>query len=127
MRRRARGLLTLTLVALAGCSVTDIPNPFDRGSRRATQLRIEVNNLNFNDATLHVVTGGSRERLGTVTGKASRTYTIGWETARDLWIEVNLVGEGSFTTNAVGANPGEMLQLFIEVDSRRTRLIHGTR
>lgn len=123
-----RTLLALVLlVGIGGCSATGIPNPFDREARAAGRLRIEVSNLNFNDATLHVITGGSRTRLGTVTGKASGSYTLDWGMSGDLWIEVDLVGEGTFSTNSVDARPGQSLELLIESDSRRTRLIHGTR
>ncbi|MBW3534194.1 MAG: hypothetical protein KY453_03080, partial [Gemmatimonadetes bacterium] len=90
-------------------------------------LLIEIDNLNFNDATLHVVAGGSRTRLGIVTGKSTAVHTISWDVPRDLRIEVDLVGESSFSTNRVDARPGQSLQLLIEADSRRTRLIHGTR
>ena len=120
-------LVVALLLGAGGCSAAGIPNPFDRASREGGRLRIEVSNLNFNDATLHALTGGTRLRLGTVTGKSDTRYTIDWPISRDLWIEVDLVGEGVFTTNAVSAQPGTMVQLFIESDSRRTRLIHGTR
>lgn len=122
-----RTLLVLgLLLAVGGCSVAGIPNPFDRGGGPGS-LRIEIHNLNFNDATLHVVSGGTRIRLGTVTGKSTAVHTLDWDTARDLRMEVNLVGEGPFSTNRVDARPGQTLELHIESDSRRTRLIHGTR
>lgn len=125
---KLRTLLVLGLIlAVGGCSIAGIPNPFDRGGRGSGSLRIEITNLNFNDATLHVVSGGTRTRLGTVTGKSTAVHTLAWDTPRDLRMEVNLVGEGPFSTNRVDARPGQTLQLHIESDSRRTRLIHGTR
>lgn len=120
-------IVAAAALAAAGCGVANIPNPFDRGAAQRQSLRILVDNLNFNDATLHLVTGGSRSRLGVVTGKSTATFSVDWTVPRSVWIDVDLVGEDGFRTNAVDGRPGESLQLLIESDSRRTRLFHGTR
>ncbi len=115
----------LLLAATSGCSAVNAINPFDRGSGRSDHVQLRVQNLNFNDATLHSVTTGARVRLGIVSGKASGAFDIPLSAPQDVQIEVDLVGESPFLTNPVPAQPGETLELRIEVDSRSTRLFHA--
>ena len=118
--RASRAVLFLAavlVVSTAGCR-SIAPGLF--GERRARpNIRIDVTNLNFQDATLHALRGGERHRLGTVTGKGSATYTLEWRTALPLQIEIDLLAGGRCTTRALTVDPGERIQLQIEVDIRR--------
>ena len=80
-------------------------------------LQIQVQNNNFNDATLHAIWNGSRRRLGTVTGKSKATYTLEWTTSNPLQLEIDFLAGGVCTTQAITANPGETLDLIIGLDS----------
>ena len=118
--RGSRAVLFLAaavLLSTAGCKAV-APGLF--GERRARpQIRIDVTNLNFQDATLHAVRNGERHRLGTVSGKGSATYTLEWRVPLPLQIEIDLLAGGRCTTRAVTVDPGERIQLQIEVDLRR--------
>ena len=118
--RSSRAVLFLAAalaVSSAGCR-SIAPGLF--GERRARPtIRIEVTNLNFQDATLHALRGGERHRLGTVTGKGSATYTMEWRVPLPLQIEIDLLAGGRCTTRAITVDPGEQIQLQIEVDIRR--------
>jgi hypothetical protein len=118
-------LTTVLVISSAGCKAI-APGLF--GERRARPtLRIDVTNLNFQDATLHALRGGERHRLGTVTGKGSATYTIEWRTPQTFQLEIDLLAGGRCTTRAVTVDPGERLQLQIEVDLRRQIDCYGGR
>ena len=91
------------------------------GERRARPLiRIEVTNLNFQDATLHALRGGERHRLGTVSGKGSAVYNLEWRNPLPLQIEIDLLAGGRCTTRPITLDPGDEYALQIEVDIRRT-------
>ena len=116
---RAVLFLAATLVvSTAGCRAV-APGLF--GERRARpMIRIDVTNLNFQDATLHAHRGGERHRLGTVSGKGTATYTLEWRVPLPLQIEVDLLAGGRCITRPITLDPGDQIQLQIEVDLRRT-------
>jgi hypothetical protein len=110
-------LAALVVVSTAGCKAI-APGLF--GERRPRpSIRIDVTNLNFQDATLHALRGGERHRLGTVTGKGSASYTLEWRTPQTFQLEIDLLAGGRCTTRAVTIDPGDQIQLQIEVDLRR--------
>jgi hypothetical protein len=118
--RFPRAVLFLTaflVVSSAGCKAI-APGLF--GERRARpMIRIDVTNLNFQDATLIALRGGERHRLGTVTGKGSASYTLEWRTPQSFQIEIDLLAGGRCTTRPVTIDPGQQINLQIEVDLRR--------
>jgi hypothetical protein len=119
MRVPRTGLLVaaVLLLSTAGCKAI-APGLF--GEKRARpSIRIDVTNLNFQDATIHAVRNGERHRLGTVTGKGSASYTMEWRIPVPLQIEIDLLAGGRCTTRPVTVDPGERIQLQIEVDIRR--------
>jgi len=76
-----------------------------------------VENLNFNDARLYAVTGGSRRRVGQVSALSSQTLKIPWSIMSDrLRIEVDLVTGPSCVTPEVMADPGE--RIYLQIASR---------
>lgn len=115
---------SLCLVAWACSSTPDTPNPF-RGETAARDqtITIFVENLDFNDATLHVIADGSRERLGTVSGKQEERFTVGWNFVRDLSIHINMLAGDEFTTPRLAVNPGERVRLVIQRPIHRSYLI----
>jgi len=77
---------------------------------------LEVQNLNVQDATLHAVSAAHRYRLGTVAAKSRGTFQIPWESQAALRVEIDLLADGSATTNAVSASPGDRFQLVVQPD-----------
>lgn len=117
----------VTVLVLAGCSSsgrTSGSDPFsgggggDRPQGRAGQLRVQVQNQNFNEATITARGPGVRRRLGRIGGAESRTFTLPWSTANRLYFEVDLLGGDDCVTNAVDVSPGETVRLVIDSVAR---------
>jgi hypothetical protein len=118
--RSSRAVLFLAAVLVVSSSGCKAIAPGLFGERRGRPaIRIDITNLNFQDATIHALRGGERHRLGTVTGKGSASYTLEWRIPTPLQIEIDLLAGGRCTTRAVTVDPGERIQLQIEVDIRR--------
>ncbi|MBW3535157.1 MAG: hypothetical protein KY453_08075 [Gemmatimonadetes bacterium] len=118
-RKLLATLVPLVLIASACGSATSASSadPFERAGSR--NIRIEVTNLNFNDATLHALRGGERHRLGTVTGKGSASYTMDWPLPQPLRIQIDLLAGGDCTTRSMQVDPGDIIELQIELDLER--------
>lgn len=110
-------LAAVLVLSATGCQ-TLAPDLF--GEKRAKPtIRINVINLNFQDATLHVIRDGERHRLGSVSGKGSSSFTVEWRTAQAFQLEIDLLAGGSCTTRQVVLDPGAQIDFQIEVDIRR--------
>jgi len=105
----------LLALALPGCATTSGGDtPFD-GAPQDRQVRIEVQNLNFADATVWaLVQRGQRIRLGTVGGKSDSVFTVPWEFSLPLQLEIDLVAGGRCTTRELQVDPGDSLLMQIE-------------
>lgn len=66
------GACLLLVITLASCSSTGRARP----EAPVEQTTVEVRNQNYLDLNVHVVSGGHRVRLGTVTGSSTRTFVI---------------------------------------------------
>lgn len=118
MRRRALGPVVATaLVALMGCSAQGRAlgdDPFASGSDdRPSRIRIEVMNLNFNDARLYAIRDGGRITIGTVGGKQDGSFTLEWRYSQDLRIQIDLLAGPTCTTPRLQVEPGDILELQI--------------
>lgn len=95
-------LLTLVTVALTACgSRRDTPNPFDGssgGGGPSGTLRIEVQNLNFNDVTVWAMRQGQRIRVGRVTGKTDESFQLAWNEAVPISFMIDVTGGRSCRT-----------------------------
>ncbi len=118
-RHRVRGggrltVLVAAAIAATGCvGLRTAPNPFEEGADAQRVITIEVENHNFNDATLRAVARMER-RLGVVTGNGKQTFTIPWPTVNDLQIRIDVLAGDRFTTNRVSVSPGESVFLTIQ-------------
>lgn len=112
-----RLLAAVLAFSATGCQ-TLAPNLFGEKRTQPT-IRINVTNLNFQDATLHVIRNGERHRLGAVSGKASSSFTIEWRTAQAFQLEIDLLAGGRCTTRQIVLDPGAQVDFQIEVDIRR--------
>jgi hypothetical protein len=113
---------TLVLAALAaGCAASGgrgSGNPFgDDGPPR--QIRLIVTNHDFNDATLDAFRDAERIRLGVVTGKTEETFTLPWPTTQTLQLRISLLSAGDCLTDAITVDPGEVIELQIQLQAVR--------
>jgi hypothetical protein len=113
----ARALVPV--LVLTGCSLAGGGASADPFSRPSQPVTILVTNLNFNDATLWAVTRSERIRLGSVTGKTDRSFTVAARGA-DVWhVEIDLVGGEWCRTRDLAVDPGDVLDLQIALDVSR--------
>ena len=106
---RARIVLLLAALALPGCaSRRPATGLFGEPEGKQT-LTISVNNNNFNDAGVYLISDGGRRRLGSVTGKGSGTYTVTWTNSRVIQLEVDFIAGSTCTTRPIQVAPGDVL------------------
>lgn len=119
--------VTLLALVLAGCATgrptgrAGADNPFNPTEEEPQEIRIEVHNLNFNEARLWAVSGGRRTRLGTVGGNQDAVYRLPWNLSLPLVLEIDLVAGPSCSTSPIQVQPGDRIQLDIESNFRLTR------
>lgn len=120
MIKTSRTLFVLGAIALmAGCAGrSDAPSPFDErrvGGAAASEdpIRIEVQNLNFNDATIWAMRGSQRIRLGRVTGKTDQTFRITWNVAVPISFSIDITGGRSCRSGQLGVEPEAVVLLTI--------------
>lgn len=97
----------LLIVLCSACAGSRALNPFDPSAPTGIdhRIRIEVQNLNFNDATVFAMRGGQRIRVGRVTGKMDQAFPIDWNVAQPIGFEVDVVGGRSCRTGQVLVEP----------------------
>ena len=118
LRPRASRAALLAVVALgagSACGGGSARNPFDPSSTRAgvDRIRIEVQNLNFNDITVWAMRQSQRVRVGRVTGKTDQTFNIEWNVAQPIWFEVDIVSGRSCRTGQVPVDPQSRVWLIV--------------
>ena len=122
-RTRLAPLLTLAIAlgvtACAGSSPNLNADPFEAASEGPQTISIHVTNLNFQEARLWAVSSAGRQRIGVVGGKADAVYRIPWDFSKPLQVEIDLLAGPSCTTEALIVDPGDELQLQIEMDLAR--------
>ena len=104
--------LTFSLVFTSAACASTGANPFEGGVALRT-VQVEVDNQNFSDATVYVLTNSGRQRLGVVQGKTKRTFVARLGSVGDVRLRVRLLAGASFTTRAMLATPGETLLLIV--------------
>jgi hypothetical protein len=119
--RRPLAALALLAAALAATGCSRIPgavqDPFDYSA--PGQIRLFVINHDFNDATLFAFRGAQRIRLGIVTGKGEASYTIPWPSTQALRVQISLLTQNTCTTPELQVDPGEILELQIQIQQMR--------
>jgi hypothetical protein len=110
-RRFLPGLVVaLVATALSACaSRNQVPSPFDgpaaaQGRGADEPIRIEVQNLNFNDVTIWAIRQGQRIRLGRVTGKTDQTFRTDWNPAMPISFMIDVTGGRTCNTGQVGVD-----------------------
>ena len=90
---------------------SEVVTPFT-GTTKA-QIVIEVDNRNFNQATVWMLSGSGERRRGVVNGKIQKTFTIRWPRSDDLRLRVRVLGGRGFTTARQLVFPGDHVELRI--------------
>ncbi|MEZ4414574.1 MAG: hypothetical protein R3E10_02355 [Gemmatimonadota bacterium] len=117
----AAWLLGLLLV-VAACGGQKAPSPFERGGQ-SDRVSLQVENLDFNEATLHaVIEGGGRSLIGRVAGKSNGSFVLEWAAVRDLQIQIDLLASDRYTTPRLTVSPGDRITLVIQTPVNRSYL-----
>lgn len=112
-------LALVALVGVSGCGLgTNVRNPFDGSLEQAQEdrLRIQVQNMNFNDITVYAVSSGQRVRLGSVTGKTDQSFRLDWNYAEPITFEVDVLGGQGCRTIPLSVDPGARVWLQIPTE-----------
>jgi hypothetical protein len=108
----ARPRLVLMAMALAtvGCASTGRPVEDEGGA--AQDVEVTVENQNFQDAVVYAIWGaGPRDRLGTVTGNTTETFTTEVRAGGDMRIEVDLIAGNDVSRRSTHGNPARKARI----------------
>ena len=118
-------VLGLVMIASTACLAQGRaigPDPFRGGSagpsRGSGEIRIQVRNSNFNEATVYALRVGNRRRLGRVQGATDQQFSMPWPNSAQLRFEVDILAGRGCTTQTVILEPGQRLMLVIDSTSR---------
>lgn len=76
-------------------------------------VSVEVRNRNFYDANIYYwFPSTGRQRLGTVGGNSTRTFTFPWHTG-EIRMIMDFIGANASVTEELTADPGDQLMLEI--------------
>ena len=113
MDRRWRGrkfwIAVLLVSATASGCLGRSGNPFT-GSGKA-EIRVEVDNRSFNQATVWVLSSMGQRRLGIVEGKGVKTFTLAWPRSDDMRVRIRVLGGRDFTTGYQLVVPGDHVEI----------------
>jgi hypothetical protein len=115
---RSAWVAALAVLLLTGCAQPARRiDPFSSPSSRATTMRVEVQNNNFNDATIYFTQlGGSERRVGDVVGNGRRSFVVPLEFTGDVRFRIELLADGWCTMYPVVVSPGDVIGLQIVPD-----------
>jgi len=113
---RIRWLRTAALIAVVGASACGggLRNPF--GSRSGTavgEIRLFVENQNFNDLRIYALTTRGPQAMGQVGGNSTRNFTLDWRQLEELRFRLEFLAGRQYRTNAVNVAPGDRLELIV--------------
>ncbi|HSW29706.1 MAG TPA: hypothetical protein VLH75_09530 [Longimicrobiales bacterium] len=127
----ARRLAVTAILAstLAGCGLGagTARNPFaPAGSRGGDgSVQVLIDNQNFGDATVHAYRGGERFRLGEVTGKSEKRFTVRWNFSLPMEFDIHLVGGGDCRVRGMPVDPGDRVWVRIPTQISMTPCYSG--
>ena len=98
----------VVLAACGGQQATLRPGPDDQ-----PDYRIEIRNQNFYGVNVYLHRDGFRDRLGTVDGLTTRTFTFNW-LYPDVRILLDFVGSGCVQTESMSVVQGDDLLLIVQ-------------
>jgi len=118
MRVSQRGpLMVLALVGVSACLMagTEVAKGTHAFTSpdRPQQVRLLVQNMNFNDARLFALATNGRMPIGQVNGKQDRAFELDWPLSSSMRIEIDMVAGPKCTTSEMQVDPGDILELQI--------------
>jgi hypothetical protein len=115
---RATLVLTSILVASACGLSTNARNPFDGSLEQAQEdrLRVQIQNMNFNDVTVFAISSGQRVRVGSVTGKTDGNFRLNWNYADPISFQISVVGGRNCDTPPIAVDPGARVWVQIPIE-----------
>ena len=118
IRARDAALAALTVLLLTGCAgSTRQLDPFSERGGAAASMRLEVQNNNFNDATIYYTQlGGPQRRVGDVVGNGRRSFDVPLDFTGDVRFRIELLADGWCTMHPVVVSPGDVIGLVIVPD-----------
>jgi hypothetical protein len=103
-------------------------DPFAGGTPNAAgTIQVEVENINFNDASVFVVRLGDNIRLGDVRGKGEGSFEVPWNPGLPLRLRVNLVGGRGCITPEISVDTGDRIWIRIPSETDRVACRVGKR
>jgi hypothetical protein len=127
VRRAVRPVrvVPLAAVVLAGCASAP-RSALDEPLIDPSAVTVEVQNHNFNDATVYAVGAGVRMRVGRVTGKSDETFTFRWHQEM-IRMAADFTGGGEVLSGQHTVVPGasQDLVLIISVSPNVTATLLG--
>ena len=106
------------LLALAACGHSGGSDPGSVTPVQMQDLTITVTNQDFYDATVYVLMGSNRRRLGSALSNDKATFTFPWGDPR-VRFEIALQSAGSYLTEYILVSAGDALQYTIPPDAHR--------
>ncbi|MGE0159276.1 MAG: hypothetical protein AB7T31_07665 [Gemmatimonadales bacterium] len=115
--RRSARLVVAALLWTACAAPGRQLDPFSSAGARATSMRVEVRNNNFNDATIYYSQlGGTERRVGDVVGNGRRTFDVPLEFTGDVRFRIELLAAGWCTLYPIVVSPGDVIGIDIVSD-----------
>ena len=115
----ACGLALVASLIVSGCAAANemagsgVEDPMAPNDKFGSVVQLTVQNNDFKDATVYAVwEGGTRRRIGMVTGKTSATFTFDW-VSHTMHIEADFVAGEGFISDTIEVWEGDHLDLVI--------------
>lgn len=118
--RLLTALLALSVVGACTPGWGRPADPFDTSADAPGEVRVAVDNQNFNDATIVAIRGGERVRLGDVVGKSRSSFNVRWDFTLAMEFEISLIGGGGCVTRPLNVSAGDQIWLRVPVNIRAT-------
>jgi len=94
------------------------PDPF--AGEDQSQVFVQVENLSDADMTVSALASRQRHSLGVVRSRSSARFAIPWRAPDLLRFQIEPMGGPPHTTDALSMEPGERVQLFLQLPASRS-------
>ena len=112
-------LLSVLLSAGPGCGFLSHRNPAPTSSLFRADVSVEVENHNWSDITIYLMTAGLPHRLGMVTALSNATFAFPshrLNTSSSVRLRALPVAGRPFTSEAILVQPGQAIMWTLETD-----------
>jgi hypothetical protein len=112
-------LFSALLATGPGCGHPSRGNPASTDSLLQTEVSVEIENHNWNDITIYLMTAGLPQRLGMVTALSYATFAFPSQrlnTSSSVRLRALPVAGRAFTSEAILVQPGQAIMWTLEND-----------